>query len=124
MLADVLLLTQQVSCSGSLAWNLEKARGAWERGSCAHLTLSFSSSTARAADKSRAVGPDLPLAVAQAAEQRLQQAATHSRESKRDLASAASPPGRLHPLVPPLFQLCLQGAVTLLTGRNCFLLFP
>ncbi|XP_061442358.1 uncharacterized protein LOC133365071 isoform X2 [Rhineura floridana] len=71
----------------------------------------------RSADGDREEPPDLPLAVAQAAEQRLQQAVARGQEDAERVLPPATPPlGRRPPLVLPLFQLSLQGAVALLTA--------
>ncbi|XP_042333141.1 uncharacterized protein LOC121935558 isoform X2 [Sceloporus undulatus] len=80
-----------------------------------------------ATGESGAESPELPLAVARAAERRLQEAATCGRESEeeekkqrqqRGFPGTTTPPGRLHPAVPPLFQLSLQGTVALLKAPS------
>ncbi|XP_077772731.1 uncharacterized protein LOC114607271 isoform X2 [Podarcis muralis] len=73
----------------------------------------------RTADGSRAEAPALPLAVAQAAELRLQRVNAQGPEGEEKASLAAtSPPGRAAPAVPPLFQLSLRGATALLTAPS------
>ncbi|XP_062977576.1 uncharacterized protein LOC134395342 [Elgaria multicarinata webbii] len=61
----------------------------------------------------------LPLAVAQAAERRLEKATAQGLEAEeRDRPSVASPPSRLPPPVPLLSQLSLQATVALLTAPS------
>ncbi|XP_063159262.1 uncharacterized protein LOC134497509 isoform X2 [Candoia aspera] len=63
-------------------------------------------------------GPlELPLAVAQAAEQRLQQAAAHG-QGERSRPGSASPAAHMPPSVPSLFQLSLQGTTALLSAPS------
>ncbi|XP_044278452.1 uncharacterized protein LOC123019557 [Varanus komodoensis] len=57
----------------------------------------------------------LQLAVARAAEERLQQASRRAEEEQRAGPGPTSPPSRPAPSVPPLLRLSLQAAVTLLT---------
>uniref|UniRef100_A0A8D0HB08 UBX domain-containing protein 4 n=1 Tax=Sphenodon punctatus TaxID=8508 RepID=A0A8D0HB08_SPHPU len=61
--------------------------------------------------------PELPVAAAQAAEQRLHQGAVRDREDEKGRPVAAvSPQGRLPLPVPSLFHMALQAAIALLTA--------
>nr|XP_060639385.1 uncharacterized protein LOC132779731 [Anolis sagrei ordinatus] len=72
----------------------------------------------RAANEGGSGSPSLPFAVAQAAEQRLQQAAAQGAEEEEEgeEGKAKTPPGRPASAIPSLVQLSLQGTVALLTA--------
>uniref|UniRef100_A0ABM5GM48 Uncharacterized protein isoform X2 n=1 Tax=Pogona vitticeps TaxID=103695 RepID=A0ABM5GM48_9SAUR len=79
----------------------------------------------READGSGAESLALPLAVAQAAEQRLQQVASQGakeeeeeEERRQGMPGLTTPPGCLPPRVLSLFQLSLRGTLALLTAPS------